>query len=657
MSAIAGIFSFNSTYISEDQTEKLLMMWKRLEAYGPDDGDVLIKGPIAMCYRALHVNRESRLEKQPYVASDGRVIVGDLRLDNREELIAILGEFLDRKSCVVTDIELALAAYQRWGKGFPLYLIGEFALMLYDPIDNKVLLARDHMGSRSLFYHIDKDRLICSSELGTLLATADVPLQINDEFIAEYIVYNPRQELTPYRNIYGVKPFHLISITAEGKMREEIYWDLSEVKEIRYKKDEDYEDEFNYLFNKAVSGPLRTDRPIFSELSGGIDSSAVVCIADRLIRNGDVQAPALFTISHVFDESSSSDERKYISYVEEKIGRTSYHLNESDAALFSKLTFDKFTPILTSMLYCTNLLRVTNELMSQIGASVILSGGGGDEMTCSYSNPSPELADLLVGIRPMKLYQRIKAWSKATKKPYLMTLWESVIMPFLPSCIRANYRARNGSVFPSFFNRDFAEKWLLKEILTTPVDPFHCRSFKAKDQSIGFWTAVKAAEACKLPEFDKSLKSYPFLYRPLVEFVTAIPRDQLVRPGETRSLLRRSMKNTLPLRVCKRRSKGNPHEGISRALVREWDYLQSLLVDTRVSAYGYVDRDALQRTMDAYRYGNGLYSVQLVKTLVLEAWLRAFEKTSVSILANTFVATKEALSTEVAKLRAVSKGM
>jgi asparagine synthase (glutamine-hydrolysing) len=654
MSAIAGIFNFGGTKISEDQAEKLLMMWKGLEAYGPDDGDVLIKGPVAMCYRALHLNRESRVEKQPYVASDGRVIVGDLRLDNRQELIARLGGLLDCKRGIVTDIEIALAAYQRWGTRFPLHLIGEFALMLYDPIDDRVLLARDHMGGRTLFYHVNRNRLICSSELGTLLAASGIPLQINDEFIAEYLVYNPKPELTPYRNIYGVKPFHLIALTGDGKMQEERYWDLSEVEEINYKKDEDYEDEFNYLFDNAVRGPLRTDRPVFSELSGGLDSSTVVCVADRLIKQGRVQAPELFTISHVFDESPSSDERKFIGYVEEKVGRTGHHLNEADTSLFSTLTFEQFIPTLTTMLYCTNLLRVTNELMSQVGASVILSGCGGDEMTGSYSDPAPELADLFVRIKPMKLYQRLKVWSKATKQPYLTTLWESLIMPFLPRSVRADYRARKDQAFPSFFNRDFAEKYSLKEILLTPADPFACRSFKAEDQSIGFWTAVQAVEACRMPEFDKSLKSYPFLYRPLVEFVTAIPRDQLVRPGETRSLLRRAMKNTLPLKIWKRKSKGNPHEGISRALMREWSRTQSLLVDSRVSAYGYVDRDALQQTMDAHCYGNGLHQVHLIKTLVLETWIRAFEKTSAVALANTFLATREALSTEITKLRAAS---
>jgi asparagine synthase (glutamine-hydrolysing) len=654
MSAIAGIFNFDNMPISDTQAETLLLMWNALEAYGPNGGDVLIKGPVAMCHRTLHVNSESRLEKQPYVASDGCVIVGDLRLDNRRELIAMLSGWLNLKSGVATDIELALAAYRRWGNGFPLHLIGEFALMLYDQRDNKVLLTRDHMGSRSLFYHIDKERLMYSSELGTLLAAAGITLQINDEFIAEYLVFNPKPDLTPYRNIYGVKPFHLLALTGEGAIQEERYWDLSKVREIRYKKDEDYEDEFNHLFHNAVRGPLRTDRPVFAELSGGLDSSTVACVADRLIKQGEVQAPELFTISYVFDESPSSDERKYISCVEEKIGRTNYHLNEADAPLFSAPPFEHFIPTLTPMLYSTNLLRATNELMSQIGASVILSGGGGDEMTGSYSDPSPELADLLAEIKPVMLHQRIKTWSATMRQPYLTTLWESVIVPFLPRRVKTDYRAWKDPAFPTFFNRDFADKWSLKEVLLAPTDPFSCRSFKAEDVSIGFWTAVQAAEACKMPGFDMSLKSYPFLHRPLIEFVTAIPRDQIIRPGETRSLLRRAMNQTLPLRIWKRRGKGRPREAISRAFMRKWDHLQSLLVDTRVSAYGYVDHDALRQTINAHCYGNGQHQVQLIKTLALEIWLRAFETYRAATLANTLLNTRNHLPTEVAELRAAS---
>src|SRR5258705_7083236 len=169
MSELAGFFNFNNEPLRDEQREQLLILWNSLEERGPDGGDVVVKGPVGMCYRAFHTNRESRLERQPFIGANGEVLVGDLRLDKRDELISMLRGLLRRGPGEITDIELAMAAYQRWGEMFPLHLVGEFALMLYDPNNNKVLLARDHIGARPMYYHCDKDRLICSSELGPLL--------------------------------------------------------------------------------------------------------------------------------------------------------------------------------------------------------------------------------------------------------------------------------------------------------------------------------------------------------------------------------------------------------------------------------------------------------------------------------------------------------
>jgi asparagine synthase (glutamine-hydrolysing) len=389
MSALAGIINFNCRPIREAQREQLAILWNALEVKGPDGGDMLFEGPVGMCYRAFYCSKESRLEIQPLMGRNKAMVAGNVRLDNREELISSLREFLHGAGEQVTDIELVLAAYERWGEMFPVHLIGDFALLLYDALREKALLARDHIGARTLYYHYDKERLICSSELGPLLEVAGIPLEVNNEFVAGYLMYDPEPELTAYKNIHSVRPFHIVTFARDGRMREKRYWDLTAVKTIRYQTDAEYEDGFNFHFRNAVRGPLRTDRPVFSDLSGGLDSSSIVCQAHQLIQNTEVQAPELFTVSFVSSASPTSDQTKYIRYVEEHIGRSGFHIDDTDAPLFATMSVENARPNLNALLFCEANHRRISNLMQQADARVLLSGIGGDEITCGQQNPSP----------------------------------------------------------------------------------------------------------------------------------------------------------------------------------------------------------------------------------------------------------------------------
>jgi asparagine synthase (glutamine-hydrolysing) len=200
MSAIGAIFNFNERPL---EPEPLVSLWNGLAGRGPDGGNFVLKRSLGLCYRAFHTNRESRLEKQPLVSADGRILTADLRIDNREELITQLKDLLHGERTEITDVQIALAAHQRWGDMFPAHMIGEYALILWNPADRTVLMARDHMGARTLYYHKNKESLICSSELSPLLNVAVIPVEINDEYIAGYLGQSPEPWLTPYKHIHA----------------------------------------------------------------------------------------------------------------------------------------------------------------------------------------------------------------------------------------------------------------------------------------------------------------------------------------------------------------------------------------------------------------------------------------------------------------------
>lgn len=623
MSALAGIFNFNNEPLREDQKEQLLILWNGLEERGPDGGNVVIKGPLGTCYRAFHTNRESRLESQPLVSANGKVVVGDLRLDNRAELISKLRGLLRSGTGEITDIQLVMAAYEKWNDTFPLHLVGEFAVMLYDPMSQEIVLARDHVGTRTLYYHRDKHRLICSSELRPLLNVIGISLQVDNEYVAGFLTNSPDPGLTSFKNIYAVKPAHIVLIGTFGQFRERCYWGLDPAKEIRYQKDEDYEEDFKSHFSAAVCAPLRSDLPVMAELSGGLDSSSIVCVADQILADGRTPAPRLETVSSVSDESPASDERKFIHLVEEQRGQTGHHLREEDHRFLSPVMGEAAIGSLNPLIFSAAYHRGVAEIMDRIGARVLLSGQGGDQIMGGASDLAPQLGDLVARRKFRLLHKQLKSWTKEQKRSYFDLLWWRVLVPMLSPKTQAKLNIDKAKQLPAWLDHDFVCRMHLRERLLGTTDTFGFHLPSARDQSAGFLSVRKGISTGRRREIAGVEVSYPFLHRPLVEFMQAIPAEQNVRLGETRSLMRRALRNVVPEKIRTRRSKGNPTDIILQAFAREGSALVSLFQDARVCQLGYSDQSALLAALERARHGvHGQYPA-LLNTICLEFWLRA----------------------------------
>src|ERR1043165_2498737 len=622
MSSLAGIYNFKHRPIQETQREQLGTLWNRLEGSGPDGGDMIIDGPVGICYRAFHANQGSRIEKQPLVGHNHTLISGSLRLDNREELIASLRSLVSVKE-QISDIELALAAYEKWGDMFPLHLVGEFALIVYDPVSEKCLLTRDHIGTRPLYYHYNNERLICCSDLGALLEVAGIPLEPNDEFVAGYLMYDPEPQLTAYKNIHSVKPFHVMTFHADGRRRELRYWDLAAIKPIRHKTDAEYEEEFRFHFSNAVRGPLRTDRPVFSDLSGGLDSSSIVCMAHQLIESSEVTAPDLITISLISSGSPTSDQTSYIRCVGEHTGRAGHFIDEYEHPLFSTMSLENAFVNLNPLVLCEAKHRYVAGLMREAEARVLLSGVGGDEITCGQQNPTPELVDLLVALRFKSLHDRLKAWSKRARRPYL-SLLANTLTALLPLSLQIRYQTRTPGLVPHFMTPKFVKSFSLRN-REIPRAPFACDTPSARDQALGFYTAIRGIAVGYRSELTPGYISYPFLARPFVEYMQAIPHTQRVQLGKRRFLMRRALQKVLPEVIVNRKDKGDPQETINRAFMREWPRLRPLFENSHIASHGYVDNTLFLRAVEDYRLGKGIHLGMLLKLLSLEFWLRRVE--------------------------------
>src|ERR1051326_7696 len=627
MSAIGAIFNFNRRPFDDGDLRDLTALWRALQKWGPDGGRIVTSDSCGVCYRAFNTNSESEFEVQPVVGADGTILAADLRLDNREELFAATHRSLPQSSLAqTTDAELAVAVCRVWGADFPLHLIGEYAVLVYEPRAGRLLLCRDHIGAPPLYYHRDHDRLIASSQLAPLLDVFPVCREIDEEYVAGCMSRGPTIGLTPYKHIHAVRPAHVVSASAAGDLRERRFWKLDVDAEIRFDRDEEYEEAFRYHLRNAVRAPLRSNRSLLIELSGGLDSSTIACLADESIREGNVPANRYDTVSYVYDESPTSDESKFIHCVEDHLGCVGIHVKDEECSLLppADQTLDIVTPnpILYSYGYHAALCR----LMRETGARVLLTGVGGDQVLGSSYDPYPELADLLVLKQLFALHRRVQTWSETLQKPYLWLLWQKTLVPVLPRRVQPLFRRAAMKRVPAWVNAAFVAKTKLRENELPPADPFGFRLPSDRDKAISYLAVIKNVAPCHRREMTPLDSSYPFMHRPLVEFLQAIPFTQLLRPGENRSLMRRALRDLLPEKVARRKTKGIPTEGLCRAVAREWQTLRSLFAESRVCAYGFMDSAPLLAAIDRSRNGLEVFNGALLTAISLEFWLRALEQ-------------------------------
>src|SRR6266851_2335656 len=327
MSVQFGRWNFDGKPVDREYLEKAKAS---VAPYGPDDAGSYSTGNISILYHAFHTTKESRREIQPHVTASGAIFTWDGRLDNRADLIRQLRDVLTIAS---TDVQIVAAAYEYWGSDCFAILIGDWALSLWDPHTRSLILAKDPIGTRHLYYSLDNDQVTWSTILDPLVLLAGKTFALCEEYIAGWFSFFPAVHLTPYVGIHSVPPSSSVLIR-NGKQTISKYWDFDPDKKIRYRTDAEYEEHFRAVFADAVRRRLRSDSPILAELSGGMDSSSIVCMADTIIARGSAETPRLDTLSYYNDSEPNWDERPYFTKVEEKRGRTGCHIDVSKQESF-----------------------------------------------------------------------------------------------------------------------------------------------------------------------------------------------------------------------------------------------------------------------------------------------------------------------------------
>jgi asparagine synthase (glutamine-hydrolysing) len=352
-----------------------------------------------------------------------------------------------------------------------------------------------------------------------------------------------------------------------------------------------------------------------------MDSSSIVCLADRIIARGDGEIPRLETLSYFDDSEPNWNERPYVAVVECKRGRAGCHIDVPPDGLHLAAEGGNTAP-------APGASQLTNAAAEQFrahlhmnGIRVLLSGIGGDEVLGGVPDPVPELADLLRAGKLRALFVQMTAWALALRRP-LFGLLAETLGAFLPADLsRGTVRSNR----PSWIRPKFLDKNL------TTLQRFTLRGSRPSFQdNLRTLEVLRAQLGCSpvscRPPYKKR---YPYLDRDLLEFLFAIPPEQLLRPGRRRHLMRRSLSGIVPEEILNRRRKAYVVRGPTldllhraRALTERIDAIPEALLQI-------IDPDALRRVLAGVSQSSDIPLVPLIRTFALDAWLHDLENSGI----------------------------
>ncbi|MCD4721405.1 MAG: asparagine synthase (glutamine-hydrolyzing) [Desulfobacula sp.] len=462
-----------------------------------------------------------------------------------------------------SDTEVLLHGYREWGEKLPGKLNGMWVFALYDRQKKLVFISRDRFGKKPLFYSIQNNTFVFSSELSSLVLHPSIKTSISEKSLKKYFAYGyiPSPG-SIYKNISKLPGGHnLIYSISSNRLEIKKYWEfvLEPFEKIPSNPEEEWGEELRSLISKAVKRRLVSDVPLGIFLSGGIDSSCVAAFAASFMEPG-----ALKTFSISFDEKSF-DESKYASMAAAFINTDHYNEKlslEKSKSLLSKIISKLDEPMGDSSLLPTYLLSRT----TRKHVTVALGGDGADELFAGYD--------------PFRALQLANLYSKLVPRPIHKGI-QSIIgmLPVSHKNMSLDFKLKRTLRGLSFPPKLWSPVWLgplspveIKELFNEPVDIEDlyseaielwdtCKTRNLTDQTLQFYTRfylqddilVKVDRASMMNSLEVRA---PFLDIELVDFVRRIPSQYKYRNGQTKYILKKALEKILPKEILYRSKKG-----------------------------------------------------------------------------------------------------
>jgi asparagine synthase (glutamine-hydrolysing) len=608
MSAIAGLLHFTGEAAARRDLER---MANALAAYGPDRTDIAVAGPVGFAHLLLRTTPEDRFEQQPLRGAGGVLMTADLRLDNRDEMLDRLG--INRADGLAwPDSRILWAAWEKFGDDVWPALRGPFAVAIWDPRDRRLTLARDHLGLNVVMWHKNEQFFAFATMPKGLFALGDVPREVNEEKLADFLVLNHAEHATTfYRNVYRLPPAHVATVDPHGSLSERRYWSADDIKPVRLPSNEAYAENLRACLDRAVRRQLRSATPVASYLSGGLDSSAVAALTARALDERGQRLAAFTQVPHKgfanwVSDLAYTDETPYVEAIKAATGNIDvtyvYNDEHDDFAELERVSLAFECPVRnpTNLGWMLAIPRIAHQQQRR----VLLAGDHGNYTVswAGWSQSSNHLRQgrLALAYRQYRLFYRSTSHSRWTafRKLFVDPLWSDrwldwddrrrgKIMPWRPySAIQPEFAAEmQVEARAREVGHDFRYRMRYGE---------RCAGLVPVDYLGDWYAAVKAMYGVetRVPVADIDV----------VEYCFGVPDEQYLAEGIHRSLIRRAMSGLLPPVVLTNRRSGVQAADWCEKAAGQREKLRAQIAELGGSelARRALDLDRLQRALDTW---------------------------------------------------------
>lgn len=631
MCGICGILYLDKGRLVDENI--LTQMRDVLSHRGPDDMGLYISGKgkeqregnglaVGLGHRRLSIVDLST-GHQPMSNEDGSVWIvcnGEIYNHNelRQELVAKGHRFQTN-----SDTESIIHLYEDLGVECVPRLRGMFAFALWDDRKKNLLIARDRMGIKPLYYTLFENTLIFASEIKSILKYPDVKPEMNIKGLDLYLSlrYVPGP-YTMFKNVEKLLPGHILIAGIDG-IKQKKYWDL-DFCPTEEKSDEAFMEEFESLLSSSINMRLMSDVPLGVFLSGGIDSSAIVALMSKMVDK------PIKTFSVGYDDSPEVNEFQYANYIAERYG-TEHHefvlSPEKFGDFIPKLVWYLDEPIADSA--AIPLYFITK--LAKEHVTVALSGEGADEILAGYSIyvkmlqieklrniiPPFTLSIFLAIMKKVLLWQNARKYIALTNLPLenrymgVSSIFNDVLKKQL-----TNGSYLNGSDHTSTYK-------FLGNYYSETNDCDIMSRMMHLDSKV--WLPDDLLmKADKMTMANSMELRVPFLDHKLVEFAASIPYRLKLKSGKTKFLLKEILVKYLPRSFVYRPKKGFP------VPLRKWlkEELYSLsrevILSNRSACSTYLNKVYIEKMLYEHKSGRANYSEEIWSLLVFEYWHSIF---------------------------------
>jgi asparagine synthase (glutamine-hydrolysing) len=628
LSGILGIWNLDGHPVAATE---LAILAKPLAHRAIDAIGLWANGCVGLAYLPLSVSPESLIETQPHSSQHGAVLVFDGRLDNREELFSSLRDLtaVEQNS---PDAALVIAAYEYLGRKFPACLKGDFAFAIYDNRTRLLLLTRDLIGMRPLYYCRLADTFLFASEAKAILAHPAVSRRIDDNGLAQVVLPGRavRRELTCFQGIHAILPGQMGIATMSGWTVTQVL-DFDTTRSVRYENLAEYAEAFEFLFCQSVRRRLRSAFPVGISVSGGLDSSGIFCMAEKL-RTSRRELPTVAGITMGFPASTPGDEEPFWRILEREYGILIEQVPWEHGNLRRAEAFVWHTE-LPQHHPLWNWQQSILETNRQREIRVVLTGFFGDQVLSANAY----FMDLFRSLRWSKLLHHLRSTSRSMGvrlgwlvNHFLSNLFKSSIPhSVFPAARRLKLRIGPGG-YPIWYSKSFRERGLTRGRSTDPeCSSTHAGEHYQQLRSVDFLLRIEQTN--KMYAMYGLDTATPFLDAELLAFLMSVPGDVVNCGGISKGLYRRSMAGILPQTIRERTSKGDSTFFVNQTTQQEFAAIKNYFSGDCLSIQlGYVDPDVVQRQLTKLTHSfplpddSATTSWDLAYLLGLELWLRVF---------------------------------